>query len=1028
MTTRRQSIASPSTTAMLSLWINRGLELLWLLAAFLTPLAFLDPNTAISETSIAYLEVPKIALLRTLAALMAALWLIQWGIHGRLPFVALLGGPGPRFQPGEWLPRVRGWLRDRPSRWLLLAAWFFLGTTLLSTVLSGSLEVSLWGEVPGQDGYPAYTVVAYVLLFAVIATHLKTKAQLWRLTGAIAVMGTLVAGYAIFQHYGHDFFNLIEQTGGGKSEVSVFMGNSLFAGATLMMVVPITLVAAVLSVGGRQWTPAWSWHSLKPLVLSLAVVGLWSAVLAVQFLGITFTFARGPWVGTVAALAGFLGLAALFAGWKVAGRAALILGLTVALGVALLNGFGSISILGLGPWLSVVFALVGLLAVAAIWADWRHLGRVVLGVGLAVTLVASIALAFSWFQSDGPAADPEPGSPAAGAASAAAQVTDQLSSIKGEVLSGFVSGRATHWKVSWKLFRDRPWFEFDSLSLPWLRPLIGYGPDLFRYTYLLESPNEGLDLLPNEPDNAHNFFINHAVEQGILGLVSSLGIFAAVFIVGSFLLLRERQGYPLAHKLILIGLLATLGGRFLEMMVGVARVSDLTVLWVLLALFVALPQVMEGPKAVPEPDPPPPGRRGRRTSPSATTRTYSWSVVLRMAIVAWLVGGIGMLTWVKTVNNVRAAVTVGDTAESLSRGDFPAGLAGLDRAIELAPDISVYYDYKALIYMEYQFRSDISLEEWCRTQANMDYMNYNDCLEFPPYLLPERTYLLTEPRCSTQKDMGYRECLAFQRYWISREAVDKRPFYYRSHLGLANAAYGLRGTEYSITRDDQVTSVRLRDETVRAYRETLALVPNSWRIRNALAAAYLEAGKPEAALQPLEESLVITGDVANSSKAFLLQGLAYRDLGEPAKTVQSLQRYSLVLSPSREVTREIDRVIAMDYAGLSELDLAAAAFFRQGIAHQELGELGKSVQPLERSADAYARLGQPQAAAVSLDRLGLAYLALGKVEQSVQSLERSLELSPDGVLARQSHLLLAVVYNSLGRAEQAEEHRELGRR
>ena len=85
-----------------------------------------------------------------------------------------------------------------------------------------------------------------MLLFAVIATHLKTRGQLWRLIGAIVAMGTLVAGYAILQHYGHDFLDLLEQTGGGASEVSVFMGNSLFAGATLMMVIPLTLVARAL--------------------------------------------------------------------------------------------------------------------------------------------------------------------------------------------------------------------------------------------------------------------------------------------------------------------------------------------------------------------------------------------------------------------------------------------------------------------------------------------------------------------------------------------------------------------------------------------------------------------------------------------------------------------------------------------------------------------------------------------------------------------------------------------------------------
>lgn len=36
-----------------------------------------------------------------------------------------------------------------------------------------------------------------------------------------------------------------------------------------------------------------------------------------------------------------------------------------------------------------------------------------------------------------------------------------------------------------------PWFGFEPLKLSRLRPLIGYGPDTFRYAYLLKSPSRG---------------------------------------------------------------------------------------------------------------------------------------------------------------------------------------------------------------------------------------------------------------------------------------------------------------------------------------------------------------------------------------------------------------------------------------------------------------------------------------------------------------------------------------------------------
>ena len=72
---------------------------------------------------------------------------------------------------------------------------FYVGTTFLSTALSGSFHVSLWGEISGQDGYPAYTVAAYVLLFFVIATNSKTRPQFWQLLAAIAAMDFVIGLY-----------------------------------------------------------------------------------------------------------------------------------------------------------------------------------------------------------------------------------------------------------------------------------------------------------------------------------------------------------------------------------------------------------------------------------------------------------------------------------------------------------------------------------------------------------------------------------------------------------------------------------------------------------------------------------------------------------------------------------------------------------------------------------------------------------------------------------------------------------------
>ena len=90
-------------------------------------------------------------------------------------------------------------------------------SVFLSTVLSGVLSVSLWGDVPGQDSYSAYTVASYIILFAVVATHLKTHSKLRRLLTAIFIVGALVGGYAILQHYGYDFLNIVEPAGSSRA-------------------------------------------------------------------------------------------------------------------------------------------------------------------------------------------------------------------------------------------------------------------------------------------------------------------------------------------------------------------------------------------------------------------------------------------------------------------------------------------------------------------------------------------------------------------------------------------------------------------------------------------------------------------------------------------------------------------------------------------------------------------------------------------------------------------------------------------
>ena len=128
------------------------------------------------------------------------------------------------------------WLNENPAHWILVAATSFLLVNVISTLLSPSISVSLWGSNPGTDGYGLYNTFSYYVLFIIIATRLKTKQQLWRLLAVISLTATAAAFYGILQHFGADPFALKL---GGHRVFSTF-GNSLFAGGFLVLAMPIT--------------------------------------------------------------------------------------------------------------------------------------------------------------------------------------------------------------------------------------------------------------------------------------------------------------------------------------------------------------------------------------------------------------------------------------------------------------------------------------------------------------------------------------------------------------------------------------------------------------------------------------------------------------------------------------------------------------------------------------------------------------------------------------------------------------------
>ncbi|MBM3941997.1 MAG: hypothetical protein FJ316_03555 [SAR202 cluster bacterium] len=750
--------STADSIAQAKMAITKGLEALWLALVVLIPLAYLHGGDVLGSPVIFFGVVPKLALLRAGAALMAALWLAEWALQAGFP--AFRVGP-PAL--ASVLPRTKRWLQDRPGRWLHLAGGLFFFSTLLSTIFSASPGMSLWGEVPGQDGYPLYTVACYLVLFAVIATHLKTASQVHRLMGAVILSGGLVAAYGVLQHLGHDFLSLMAYP--GTQRITSTTGNATFAAACILLTMPMTLAAAVATLnvplkGLRFWSKAIPW----------------SFLLAVQAAGMAFTLSRGPWVGGAAALAVFLGLAALRLPARILARTIVVVALAVIFTVFLIN--------------------------------------------LPVKL------------------SPVPGG--TDVAGGGGDVAGRLASIGSEVVEGGLNNRLQIWSGSWQLMLHHPWFEFDSLHMGWVRPLLGYGPELFRSTYLLESRPVGPELQVLS-GHAHNYFIHQGVELGFLGLAAALALFGALLPGALAPLFQRKRGNAVMLDIVTIGVLAALAGRSVEQLVGVARVSDLTLFWSLLAITTALPAALSLSQT---------GESGRNKAARTTHRLSPAAGTLwpRLAVALVAALALGWLTWAKTINYALAAGDVNSVNGLVRQGDLAGALASADKAIELAPDVFVFYNYQATLFSIYQSRSG-----------------------------GERP-----PQCAREPaGQSYRICLARQAYLANREGVARRPLHFRAHLALADSAAALAALDLDS---------KLVHEAAQEHQKAASMAPYLWTSWVKLGALHIQFGQPQQALAALDRALAITGNTTYAAGVLVFRGLAYQDIGQPAQALADFDR------------------------------------------------------------------------------------------------------------------------------------------
>jgi tetratricopeptide (TPR) repeat protein len=887
------------------------LELLWLLAVFLVPLVFLGRDHLISESELAFVDLPKVALLRTLAALTAVFWLVEWSLTGRRGNTATPGLAQWPAIANQTFHQLRAKLLAQPSRWVIAAAAVFLASTLLSAVLSTSFNVSVWGLIPGQDTYPAYTVLSHFLFFAAVATHLNTRAQLARLLGAMISMGTLVSALAVAQHFGIDPFNLLDPI--DPTQATSTLGNAIVAGSVLVLTIPLTLMAALVTmrkpgIGGAFW---WRFAG-------------WILVLCIELLGLVFTFSRGPWISAIAALVAVLSLILLFTGWRNWVKGMLVVGTAGGLCFLVVSVTQDVSI------------------------EHRLDGQAAAGSSEIIDPSQVIAQA-----------------------AGGRDVAERFASLDATARDGGgLSGRFEIWRASQRLILQRTWFEFDDLSLPLLRPVFGYGPDMFKYTYLLErrpQPNTG-QLISER--FAHNYFIHKGVELGALGLLSSLGLFLVPLGVGGYLLVRRGGNYSSTHRLILVGLLATLAARFMEQMAGVASISDLAVTWALFGVFAALPAIMGENPAAPAQDQADttdqsiPSRRSRPTNRDPVKETMGAGRIWRPAVAAVLIAGIGGLTWIKTIEYPLAAVEAREGVQQITNGQYPSAVASLQNAVSMAPGVFVYSTLQASIYVAYGAGSTANGTGATGREAECDVTN---------------------------DDLAYRTCLAHKARSYHRQAARQRPMDWRPRLALAESTMTLA----SLERD-----VQLAGEATVLFQQVAQMDPQAWWRWTALARAYNQEGKPEQALEALERSFTILGGSDEAAYSWLLHGIVRRDLEQPGEALDAFGRAISLF----HILEDSPKQRFPDYR-LAVLNGMADAYSNRGAVLTDVGEYQEAIADLGQ-----AIMLNPSLATAYINRAN-AYANLDLLQNSLDDYHEAIRLNSNMALAYYNRALAYTYLN-----------------
>ncbi len=501
------SMVEQINSTKLSTFCDKVLEIGWLLAVTITPLFFNVYSSRVFEPD-------KLTALRTVAVIMAAVWLVRY-IEERA---------SGRHEIGfTWRTP------------LLFPTLFMVAVYLLSTILSVTRWVSLLGSYQRLQG--TYTTLAYIVVFLVILQALRTRAQLDRLISVIILNSLPIALYGLVQRNGLDS---LPWGGDVTQRVASNMGNAIFVAAYLIMVVPLTIGRIIESFKAILTED-------EANAADIARAAGYIFITAVQLIAIWYTQSRGPLMGLLAGLGVwiFMGLLTLqhAARQEQPFRPSDLRG---DLGRGLAFGLGSLAAAGaaaaalyfvskaiaapessLPQWVAIIGAaliLSGLwLASIANQRGWRWLW--ISALSIAILFIAG----FLTINLVEPVHEWSRHQPWLGRLDDVLQRGGGTARVRDLIWEGGLQLILPHEPIKYPPTTAYPQEHPDPFNA--LRLLVGYGPESMYVAYNPFYP----PLLGHHeartasPDRSHNETLDSLIITGLLGFVAYLWIFGSVF-------------------------------------------------------------------------------------------------------------------------------------------------------------------------------------------------------------------------------------------------------------------------------------------------------------------------------------------------------------------------------------------------------------------------------------------------------------------------------------------------------------------